>query len=289
LRPACSSSSSPAIDVLMITYNRPQYTELALRRLLETCDPDVRVWIWHNGTDAATLDVVKAMLSHPRVHRFYHSPENRKLREPTNWLWKSSTGQFLSKVDDDCLMPEGWADTLRRAHADVPRLGVVGCWRFPDEDFEPELAQRKIESLPGGHRVMKNMWVEGSGYLMKRQCVEQQGLLGPDQSFSDYCIRLAARGWVNGWYFPLLYQEHMDDPRSPRSLLRSDEDLKRYLPLSALKTGVTTLEQWQAQLRRSARLLQQAAYNPTARLGWRRVVGAIRRRVSGLMGVTSGW
>src|SRR5688572_17698990 len=276
--------TSRTIDILMISYNRPGYTRLALTRLLETCDDGMRVWLWHNGIDQATLSIVQELSSSPRVHRFHHSAENKKLREPTNWAWTSSAGDFVCKVDDDCLMPYGWADRLRQAHADVPEFGIIGCWRFPDEDFAPEYAQRKIETFSGGHRLMKNLWVEGSGYLMKRECVDRHGPLGAKQSFSDYCIRVAAGGRVNGWYYPFLYQEHMDDPRSPNSLLRSDDDLRKYLPLSALNNGVTTLGEWQAQLRRSALLVQKAEYNPSSYTGWRRKLAVIKTRVRNLRG-----
>ena len=44
-----------SIDILMITYNRPEYTRLSLERLLATCDESMRVWVWHNGTDEETL------------------------------------------------------------------------------------------------------------------------------------------------------------------------------------------------------------------------------------------
>jgi glycosyltransferase involved in cell wall biosynthesis len=267
------------IDILMITYNRPDYTRMALSRLLGTCDESMRVWVWHNGVDEETLAVVRSMVEHPRVHRFHHSPENMKLRGPTNWLFRESAGEYVSKVDDDCLLPDGWAQTLRQAHEDEPRLGVVGCWRFQDEDYRPELARKKIRTLAGGHQVLLNCWVEGSGYLMKRACVEKAGPIRDDESFSSYCIRIAAAGWINGWYHPFIRQEHMDDPRAPHSLLRKDEDLARYLPLSAANTGVKTLAAWEAQLRRSALVVQQASPDPRAHTGWRRSVRSLGMKV----------
>jgi glycosyltransferase involved in cell wall biosynthesis len=272
-----------SIDVLMITYNRPEYTRLALAHLLDVCDEDMRVWVWHNGTHAPTLDVVQGFRDHPRLHRFHHSAENKKLREPTNWLWSQAQGDLLSKVDDDCLVPPKWAESLRRAHREVGDYGVIGCWRFPDEDFVPELAQRKIRSFPGGHRLMVNPWVEGSGYLMKRACLDAVGTLSEKQSFSDWCIEVAARGWVNGWVYPFLYQEHMDDPRSEHTLLKTDEDLLRYLPLSAQSSGVRTLAEWQDQLRRSARILQQVSTDPRKFRGWRRRIDNVQDRVRKLL------
>lgn len=34
-------------DVLMITYNRAEYTRRALARLLDTADETMRIWVWH--------------------------------------------------------------------------------------------------------------------------------------------------------------------------------------------------------------------------------------------------
>jgi hypothetical protein len=272
------------IDILFISYNRPEYTSLALPRLLETCDETMRVWLWHNGTHVETLKITRSFASHPRVHRFYHSVENLRLLAPTNWLWREGEGAYLSKVDDDCLLPDGWAQTLRRAHQDVPEFGILGCWRFFPEDFVPELAERKIRKFAKDHRVLLNFWVEGSGYLMKRACLVRQAQLLPKDTFTTFCIRRALEGWINGWYYPFIEQEHMDDPRSPHSLLRSDEDLERYMPLSAGTNHVQTLEEWQAQLRRSARLVQDASIDLRQYRGWRPLVRRVRQRTLRLLG-----
>lgn len=276
------------VDILMITYNRPEYTRLSLNSLLESCDERTRVWIWHNGGHTETLAVVEGFLGHPRVHRFHHSPVNVKLAEPTNWMWSESEGEFLSKVDDDCLLPANWLDVLRQAHSDYPQLGIVGCWRFHDEDYLPKEAAKRIEEFGQGHYLLRNVWIEGSGYLMKRACYDDLGPLRRKHSFTDYCIQLANRGWVNGWYFPFLRQEHMDDPRSPHSLLKSDEDLVRYMPLSAKKTGARTLAEWQAQLKQSARAVQTSSLDPRQYLGWRWLARRAKGRVKRFVG-RSGW
>lgn len=267
------------IDILMITYNRPEYSKLSLKRLLDTCDESMRVWVWHNGNDEGTLEVVQSFLDHPCFFKFHHSIENKKLSEPTNWLWTHAEGDFLSKVDDDCLMPQGWANVLRQAHTDVPEFGIIGCWNFPEEDFVPELANKKTRQFTGGHRLMQNCWTGGSGYLMKRECLKVNGLLRSAETFTDYCIKLAAKGWINGWYYPFLYQEHMDDPRSPNTLLNSDDDFKRHLPLTAGKFGVSSLQEWEQLLRRDAIRQQTASINPKLYIGWRGRLRRIRRRI----------
>lgn len=256
------------LDILMITCHRPEYTRRSLRALLDSCDQQMRVWVWHNGQHEETLDIVRGMQDHPNFHRLHHSRENRLVREPTNWLFSEADGDLLSVVADDCVVENGWAQTLRRAHADVPRLGVAACWHFALEDFDAELADRKTRTFLGNHRIIVNPWVQGSGVVLKRACVERNGLIPPNEpGFTSWCMRLAAKRWINGWYRPLIPIDHMDDPRSPHSMLKSDADLEQHLPLSARVRGVRSIDDWIDHLRVSAREVLAAPPQPWLYVG----------------------
>lgn len=276
-------------DIIMITYRSAGYLHLSLPRLLETLGADDRVWLWHNGDDEATIEALRPFVADARVHRYHHSRVNVKLREPTNWLWAESDARFVSKVDDDCLVSQGWLDTFTAAHDANPQCGVIGSWRHPPEDFRPEAAARKICRLAGGHQLMLNLWVQGSGYVLPRTLVEVHGLLGDQESFTDYCIRLARGGAVNGFYYPFVPEDHMDDPRSAHTLIRSDADLLDRMPLSARANGVSSVEAWTEQLRRSAVLLQTASLDPRAYSGWRAKARAARRRLFLATGQPARW
>lgn len=267
-------------DIIMITYRSAGYLHLSLPRLLETLGQEDRVWLWHNGDDEATLEALRPFVQDPRVHRYHHSRENVKLREPTAWLWSESSARFVSKVDDDCLVSPGWLDTFAAAHDANPQLGIIGSWRHPPEDFRPQLAEHKIETLSGGHQIMRNLWVQGSGYVMDRALVERTGLLGPEESFTNYCIRTARHGAMNGFYYPFVPEDHMDDPRSPHTLIRSDADLTDRMPLSAKANGVSTVAGWTEQLKQSAHVLQTASLDPRSYSGWRAKLRAGRRRLA---------
>lgn len=274
--------TAQTIDVLMITHKRPGYTARSLPRLLDSCDERMRVWVWQNGSDAETLAVVRSMLDHPRLHAFHHSPENQLVRTPTNWLFERARGQLLGVVADDCVVSDGWADHLRATHAAGASFGVLACWHFHVTDFDPRRAATKTRVFAGGQRVMVHPWVQGSGVLLKRECVEEMGLLPEtDKGFTAYCIRLANRGWINGWPIPLVPIDHMDDPRSPHTHLRTDADLDRHLPLSARLRGTRTVADWTEHLRTSARIIQSAPCDPRVYVGVRkkirRVVTRIRR------------
>lgn len=283
-----SSPEAPAspesIDVLMITYRRPHYTRLTLERLLATCNENMRVWVWHNGDHQETLDVVRSFSGHPRFHRFHHCPENLKLRVPTNWLYTESKGGFVSKVDDDCMMPFGWGETLLKAMRDEPRFGILSCWHFQEDDFVPELAKGKLQTF-GGHTVLRNMWVAGSGYLMRRRVVEKYAPIQEHETFSGFGMRAALGGEIVGWYWPPLRQLHLDDPREPLTAIKTDEDLLKELPLSAIKSGVKTRADWIARLKRSAREVQAASIDPSYYTPWRRAMRRGMTRVKKLLGI----
>ncbi len=271
------------IDILMITHNRPEYTALGLPQLLDGCDERARVWIWHNGGDEATRAVVQSVSHHDRVFRVHYSATNEKLWTPTRWLWQESDATYVGKVDDDCLVPHGWSATFRTVHDAVPELGVVGCSRLLPEDIVDDLVQRKLKRFESGHTIMQNPWVAGSGYLMKRECILRHGLLRRGESFPAYCIRLALSGWTNGFYFPFLLEDHMDDPRSPHTLYRTDADFQLRRPLTATLHNSTSLEEWTSSVKRNARLLQEASTDPTRYGGWRHRARMAGARLSRLM------
>lgn len=266
------------VEILMIVHNRPGYTRRSLPTLLESCGSGAGVWIWQNGQDPGTTEIVESYREHPSVVMVHKSAENVGIRHPTNWFWENSTARLVGKVDDDCLVPPGWIESISEAHAENPEFGSVACWHFREEDFDPGLSAPKIRSFNGDKELLVNFWTPGSGYLLKRDCIEQLGPIGPNQTFTGYCIKLALGGWVNGWHFPLILQDHMDDPRSPFTELRSDGDLRASSPLSAQANRATSLEEWDAQHRRSARLVQAASIDPRDYRGARLALRKLRRK-----------
>jgi glycosyl transferase family 2 len=269
--PAERTTVDRSIDLLMVTNNRPAFARRALERLLATCDDEMRVWLWHNGDREDSLDVFRSFVDHPRVYRFHHSIKNtgrNGLWQPMNWVLAEGSGAYFSNVDDDCLMPDGWADVLRSAHEDVPMFGVLGCWRFRPEDFRPAIARPRIGEFAGGHRILRNCWIERSGFLMKRACAESAGLLRPGMGFSNYCVHLAASGWIHGWYYPFLYQEHMDDPRSPFWLPQLEG--RSYRPGRRTAAVSPRAQQERVRvIRARAFYVQRASLDSRRHIGWR--------------------
>jgi hypothetical protein len=178
---------------------------------------------------------------------------------------------------------------LRAAHRSNPRLGIIGCWRFYEEDFVPSLAMEKVIRLEGGGELMRNPWVQGSGYVMKRACVEQLGGLREGESFPAYCIRSALAGWQNGWLFPFIHEEHMDDPRSPYCGMKTERDFQNQRPLSAINDGVRSLDEWKRRVKYMARVVQAASPDPRAHAGMNMRIKNLKHRARKILRLPEPW
>ena len=129
---------------------------------------------------------------------------------------------------------------------------------------------------------MVHHFTQGSGYVMKRNVFANCGPIRASESFTSYCLRAANRGWINGWYFPFIHEEHMDDPSSPFYPYRTDDEFRAHIPLTARKLGLASLAEWRQLNRHYARRVQEEIIDPRAHAGWRSILRKIKRRVSAL-------
>ncbi len=266
------------IKILMITHNRTEYTKLSLSLLIKNSPEYARIIVWDNGSTKETVDFLKSLMGCQKIEKIIFAENNSVLNVPTNWFWKNySDATFLSKVDDDCLVPKGWCEKLVKAHEEIPRAGILACWHFLEEDFIPEKAEKKIFTY-GSHQIMRNCWIGGSGYIMKGSLVHELGFLKAKESFTDFCLKAARRGYLNGWYFPIIYQEHMDDPRSEHFMYKSDQEFMAQRPLTAKNFSINSIDEWMNRLKNSAYRLQTCSIDPHDYIGIRSKLRKFKKR-----------
>jgi glycosyltransferase involved in cell wall biosynthesis len=216
-----TAKNTPSVHLVFITYNRLDYTRKALASILRDPNEAFTLTIWDNASTDGTRDFLRNEVADPRIDDVVLSEKNVGQIQPLNAIWSKSRCDLLGKLDNDCLVTPGWTHILARAHADIPQLGVVACWHFMEDDFDVERAKPKIAEL-GGHRILRHPWTCGTGLLIKRRVFEEIGPL-TGTSTSHYWLEMARRGYVNGFYYPLVLQEHMDDPRSEHSHLKDEQ------------------------------------------------------------------
>lgn len=270
------------IDLAFICYNRVEYTRLALQSILDDPSQSFRLTIWDNASSDGTREYLRS-LSDPRIEDLVLSDENVGQVQAVNTVFERTDGELLGKLDNDCIMTPGWADTLKQAHEDIPELGVVACWHFFEDDFDEERARHKIQTF-GRHRILRHPWTCGTGLLFKRETYRELGpIVGPGTT--GYWTRMAQAGYVNGFYYPLIYQEHMDDPKSEHSVLKSEEAFQEAksvtFTLNLNETGTASLKNFMERRERIISNLLDDPWDVKHYVGWRKTLKGLKRRLTG--------
>lgn len=234
------------VDLLVITHNRTDYLERTLAALF--ADPaDFRVYMWDNASTDGAADLV-AGADDPRVVERRFSKENVMQELPARWFLDVAPSDVVGKVDDDTLVPIGWTEPITAAIREEEQLGMIGCWTFMPEDFErnQKTALEKVVTV-GRHQILRDIAIGGTGFMVRRE-VAAGYLSGRShgRAFPIDRIRMTRDGLISGWYFPLLFAEHMDDPRSEFCLMNSPDDMGEAAALTARARGFDTPARYQA-------------------------------------------
>lgn len=200
------------IDLIFVTYNRLAYTQRALASVLADPTEEFSLTIWDNASNDGTAQYLKQKVQDHRIKEIVFSEANIGQTAAVNKVWSQSKADLLGKLDNDCIVTPGWTRALAKAHQDIPKLGIVACWHFFESDFDYRRARHKIQEF-GSHRILRHPWTCGTGFLIKRSVYQEVGPIG-GAATTHYWIELARRGYINGYYYPLVVQEHMDDPKS---------------------------------------------------------------------------
>jgi hypothetical protein len=272
------------IDLIFLTHNRLDYTRLSLASILADPAEEFSLTIWDNASTDGTVEFLRHEVKDPRIAEIVYSRENVGQISAANHVWGKSRADLLGKLDNDCIVAPGWTRTLAQAHHDIPELGVVACWHFFPEDFNYERARHKIHAF-GRHQVLRHPWTCGTGLLFKRETYRQLGPLKGDGT-TQYWLAMAGAGCVNGFYYPLIYQEHMDDPRSKHSRVHSMSFEKAYQHTFGWKTS--TFRDHATYLQRNQKIVNNVltgSYDPGAYLKKQPLSRRVWRRLSRLAGL----
>lgn len=208
------------IHLVFITYNRLDYTKLALASILANPTEEFSLTIWDNASTDSTVEYLKKEVNDPRISDVVFSKDNVGQTAAVNEIWGNSKADLLGKLDNDCLVTPGWTRILAQAHQDIEKLGVIACWHFSPDDFDYERAIHKIQRF-GNHQILRHPWTCGTGLLIKKEAFNHFGPI-QEKATTQYWCRMAAAGYINGFYYPLVFQEHMDDPKSKHSRLKDE-------------------------------------------------------------------
>ena len=271
------------IDLVFITYNRIEYTKLALNSVLADPTEKFSLTIWDNASTDGTVEYLKNEVNDPRISEVIFSKQNIGQTAAVNQIWSQSKADLLGKLDNDCLVTPGWTRTLARAHSDIDNLGVIACWHFSPQDYDYERAKHKIQSF-GGHQVFRHPWICGTGLLIKRETFKKFGPI-KNKGTTRYWLKMASAGYINGWYYPLIYQEHMDDPKSSYCMIKDEHSYHQAANVTAglqanRYCNITGRLRWRDEIVRN---LLDDPFDPTYYTGWHSKLRTIKSRIHRLI------
>jgi glycosyltransferase involved in cell wall biosynthesis len=265
----CLGNISMKIDVVFIAHNRLDYTKRALASVLAEENDDFRVTIWDNGSSDGTAEYLRTQANHKRVKEAVFCRSNLGQVRAVNEIWGKSKADLVGKLDNDCILPQGWSTAFSKVHEEVDILGAMACWPFFADDFDYQRAKGKIQRF-GTHQLLRHPWTCGTGFLIKRQIFTEIGQV-EGSGMTGFFLTAALRGYVNGFYYPLFYQEHMDDPKSTHCQIKTDDGFQNALKVTAgLQSGrfKDLSAVWRYRETIIKNLLEET-YEPKNYVGWR--------------------
>lgn len=263
------------IDLIFITYNRLHYAKLTLPQLLADPTEEFYLTIWDNGSTDGTREYLSSV-DDPRIVRKVFAQKNVGLHGAMNSFICKSSADLVGFVLDDILVTPGWTRPLAQAHADIPEFGMITSWHFSPEEFDFERAKHKVQKF-GEHRVLRHPWA-GVPYLVKLKTMTEFGPL-ESSSTTYYWVRMALKGYVNGYYFPLIYSEHIDYPWSEHFAYH--DRLQEWFETSSTvkDRGIRTLDDAKAWHKVVVRNILDEPWDVKYYVGWRNKLRRIRRRL----------
>ena len=270
------------IAIVFVTHNRVKYTRKAIKQLLDDPTEQFDLYLWDNASTDETPEYLKDAIKDPRIVEVVLSKENVGQTGAMNYVWAKTKAELVGKVDNDCLVAPGWTRIFAKAHEDIEKLGAVACWHFFPDDFDYELAKHKIQRF-GNHQIFRHPWVGGTGFLMKRKTFLEIGpwSQGPNVGTTYYFFHMALGGYVNGWYYPLVYQEHMDDPVSKHSMLKDDEAINSFyhITFTLRSHEIKTMGKRMAWRKHVLHDLLNDPWEPTYYMGWQSKLRALKAKL----------
>lgn len=210
------------IPVLLVTYNRLEYTKKAIESIIRNPGLPVSLSIWDNGSTDGTIDWLKEWIGSPwrkDVCRIGSGLKNVGLAPAMNWFFRENAGEdYVVKVDNDTVLPDNWlADLMEVMERNGKSFGRIRKISSGVEIREPEQLGAvsgtclrppgltaadwydKMVNLPfNNHRLYFNPACLGTGVLINMDMIRQRGLLfekfprSPESGPDDPCL-------ISGW------------------------------------------------------------------------------------------
>ena len=192
------------IPILMITWNRLEYTKKAIKSIRENTYHPYILWIWDNGSTDGTVEYLQSIKEENTTIRFRST--NHGLVPPMNAFFDEfKDNKYVAKVDNDTIVSPFWLTKLKDVMEDVP-LFVIQADHYlglqykleNNHQFYNELAsidyrEEKLYLFPHGG---------GSGILIRTKHIDNpiEIIEGKLSGWVDYQFKKCKKEiWLTGY------------------------------------------------------------------------------------------
>jgi len=199
------------LSLVVVTYNNRDLNRLCLQSLLARTEwPNREILVVDNASSDGTVGLLDEMSERHADLRVVKLPANRGFPAAVNIGLSEAAGEHLILLNNDTVVPRGWATALVRHFARDPKLGLVGpVTNAIANEARIDVGYRDLADMP----AFAADWMrrhDGETFpismlaffcvALRRRVLEDVGLL--DERFGvglfedgDYNRRARERGW----------------------------------------------------------------------------------------------
>lgn len=192
-----SSDSLPSLTVVVIVYNRIDYTKRTLASLEATCPPKTEYVVWDNSTDMAVTAWLATWRDQDPIHRILNGSENIGWGSAVNRALQLVTTENILISNNDVEYKEGWYPLCLTYMMKYPKIGILGLWKHRAHGVRQELQDVFIkDDMPAVAWFTTRKILDDVGPIAERGPCPTKGGNGED---TNYTGRAMEKGyWVCG-------------------------------------------------------------------------------------------
>lgn len=164
--------------VVLITYNRLEYTKKTLRDFWATIDTPHYLVVVDNNSSDGTQEYLKGLIKRNRANKVILNPENYYPGKACNIGWAEGLKEYpvathLMRLDNDMHLEKGWDKAAAEYFEAMPSLGQLGIEHEAIENpraagHELTVKGKTINRFPGNvggpNIISRAVWDKGLRY-----------------------------------------------------------------------------------------------------------------------------
>lgn len=190
----------PPLTVIVVTFNRFEYTRRTLESIRKTVPRNTRVIIFdNNSSDEAMISWLKNdwISVDTDNHYLMLSKQNIGWGAAVNEAMKEVKTEYILISNNDVEYKDGWYEECIRLYEKYPKIGVLGVWKHTSHGVREKFTDIWIkDDMPAVGWIMKKSIMDIIGPISEHGPCLTRGGNGED---SNYTIRAHIKGyWVCG-------------------------------------------------------------------------------------------